>query len=379
MSRDTYRFDDAFLARVRANVAGFARRPVALDGRRHAAVAVAIVPDEEGRACFVLTRRAATLNTHARQWALPGGRVDRGESSEAAALRELHEEVGLEVASETVLGLLDDYPTRAGFVITPVVVWARQGELVPNPAEVAHVYRIPLGELDRPDLPIVFPIPESDRPVLQVPIFDYRINSPTAAVIYQTREVVVHGRPTRVHDFEQPVWTWRTKVKSVLFVCHANTARSVMAQVLLERMLQERGVRDRVRARSGGIANYARDGMIASLDARLALKEIGVLLDENAIVSTDLRAHPEVVAASDLILTMTAQQKDAIAQYPDAQGKPIFTLRELAGETGDIADPAGQGEDSFRFARDEIVRCLEASVDRIVAMLVPAAAVPPRD
>jgi mutator protein MutT len=379
MSRETYRFDDAFLARVRANVAGFARRPVALDGRRHAAVAVAIVPDEDGRACFILTRRAATLNTHARQWALPGGRVDRGETSEAAALRELHEEVGLEVASETVLGLLDDYPTRAGFVITPVVVWARQGELVPNPAEVAHVYRIPLGELDRPDLPIVFPIPESDRPVLQVPIFDYRINSPTAAVIYQTREVVVHGRPTRVHDFEQPVWTWRAKVKSVLFVCHANTARSVMAQVLLEKMLQERGVRDRVRARSGGIASYARDGMIASLDARLALKEIGVLLDENAIVSTDLRAHPEVVAASDLILTMTEQQKAALAGYDDARGKPIFTLREFAGEGGDIADPAGQGEDSFRFARDEIVRCLEGSVDRIVEMLVPALPPPSRE
>jgi mutator protein MutT len=379
MTRDGYRFDDAFFQRVRANVAAFERRPVPLDGRRHAAVAVAIVPDEDGRACFVLTRRAATLNTHARQWALPGGRVDKGETSEAAALRELHEEVGLELESETVLGLLDDYPTRAGFVITPVVVWARQGELIPNPAEVAHVYRIPLGELDRPDLPITFAIPESDRPVLQVPIFDYRINSPTAAVIYQTREVVVHGRPTRVHHFEQPVWTWRTKVKSVLFVCHANTARSVMAQVLLERMLQERGVRDRVRARSGGIANYARDGMIASLDARLALKEIGVNLDENAIVSTDLRSHPEVVAAADLILTMTDEQKATIARYEDARGKPIFTLREFAGEAGDIADPAGQGEDSFRFARDEIVRCLEASVDRLVEMLVPAAAVPPRD
>ncbi len=204
------RFDDGLLARVRANVSGFERRAIAPDGRRHAAVAVVLLPDDEGRACFLLTRRAATLNTHARQWALPGGGIDAGETPERAALRELHEEVGLQVESDGLLGLLDDYGTRSGFIITPVVVWAGVvGELRPNPAEVARVYRVPLADLDHPDVPILLTIPESDRPVIQIPILESKINAPTAAVIYQMREVVVHGRPTRVDHFEQPVWAWR--------------------------------------------------------------------------------------------------------------------------------------------------------------------------
>jgi protein-tyrosine-phosphatase/8-oxo-dGTP pyrophosphatase MutT (NUDIX family) len=333
-------------------------------------VAVVLLPDEEGRACFLLTRRAATLNTHARQWALPGGRIDAGESPEGAALRELHEEVGLRVESEGILGLLDDYGTRSGFIITPVVVWASAaGELTPNPAEVARVYRVPLADLDHPDVPILLTIPESDRPVIQIPILGAKINAPTAAVIYQMREVVVHGRPTRVDHFEQPVWAWRARVPTVLFVCHANTARSVMAHALLDRMLAERGVAGRVRVRSGGVATYARDGMIASLDARLALKEVGVHLAEDAMVSTDLKAHREVIAGADLILSMTAQQKAMIVAYEEARGRAVFTLREFSGEDGDIDDPAGQGEDVFRAARDEILRCLEKSIDRLLTTL----------
>ena len=354
---------------MRANVGEFERRAIAPDGRRHAAVAVVLLSDEEGRACFVLTRRAATLNTHARQWALPGGRIDAGETPERAALRELHEEVGLKLEGDAVVGLLDDYGTRSGFIITPVVVWAGGAvELTPNPAEVARVYRVPLADLDHPDVPILLTIPESDRPVIQVPIVGSTINAPTAAVIFQMREVVVHGRPTRVDHFEQPVWTWRTRVMNVLFVCHANTARSVMAQALLERMLRERGLTDRVRVFSGGVAAYARDGMIASLDARLALKEVGVHLADDAIVSTDLRAHRDVVAASNLILTMTERQKAMLAAYDEARGRPLFTLREFSGEEGDIDDPAGQGEDAFRVARDEIGRCLQKSFDRLLGL-----------
>jgi protein-tyrosine-phosphatase/8-oxo-dGTP pyrophosphatase MutT (NUDIX family) len=363
-------FDDALRARFRANLETFSRRAITPDGRRHAAVALVMLADEHGRACFVLTRRAAALKTHSRQWALPGGRLDAGETPQAAALRELQEEVGLALEPSAVLGLLDDYGTRAGFIITPVVMWASGTvELRPNPAEVARVYRVPLADLDHPAVPIVFSIPQSDRPVIQVPLLDNRINAPTAAVIYQMREVVVHGRPTRVDHFEQPVWTWQTRMPSVLFVCHANTARSVMAQALLERMLADRGMTARIRVRSGGIALYVRDGMLPSLDARLTLREVGVHVDENAIVSTDLRAHREVVAASDLILTMTGEQKTTIAAYAEARDKPIFTLREFAGEEGDIADPAGQGEESFRFARDEITRCLERSIDRLLALL----------
>lgn len=203
-------FGDALKALVQKNLAGFARQPIAPDGRRPAAVAVVLLPDEEGRACFLLTRRTATLRAHARQWALPGGRIDAGESAEVAALRELGEEVGLALEASSVLGLLDDYGTRSGFIITPVVAWADgQVELTPNPAEVAHVYRVPLAELDKPDVPRLVTIPESDRPVIQVPLLSSLIHAPTAAVLYQIREVVVHGRPTRVAHFEQPTWAWK--------------------------------------------------------------------------------------------------------------------------------------------------------------------------
>ena len=168
-----------------------------------------LLADEEGRACFLLTRRAATLRAHARQWALPGGRLDPGESAERAALRELAEEVGLAREETAVLGLLDDYGTRSGFIITPVVVWGGPDVAFrPNPDEVAGVYRVPLADLDHPDVPRLVSIPESDRPVIQVPILSTLIHAPTAAVLYQLREVVVHGRPTRVVHFEQPVWAW---------------------------------------------------------------------------------------------------------------------------------------------------------------------------
>ena len=193
------RFDEAFHQQALANLRAFDRRAAAADGHRPAAVAVVLLPDDAGRACFLLTRRAASLRTHARQWALPGGRVNAGESAPRAALRELSEEVGLELGEESVLGLLDDYPTRSGFVITPVVVWAGSTvALQPNPDEVASLHVVPLGDLDAPDVPTLVRIPESDRPVIQLPILSRLIHAPTAAVVYQMREVVVHGRDTRV-------------------------------------------------------------------------------------------------------------------------------------------------------------------------------------
>jgi 8-oxo-dGTP pyrophosphatase MutT (NUDIX family) len=203
-------FNESLRERARSHLAGFERRTHAPAERRPAAVALVLLPDDEGRACFLLTRRADRLRAHARQWALPGGRLDRGESAEDAALRELREEVGLALESDAVLGALDDYPTRSGFVITPVVVWgAGAGPLTPNPDEVKHVYHVPLDDLERPEVPILISIPESERPVIQLPILSSLIHAPTAAVIYQMREVVVHGRGTRVDHFEQPVWAWR--------------------------------------------------------------------------------------------------------------------------------------------------------------------------
>ncbi len=210
MSGPPLNLDAGLRERARAHLASFERRAHPPAERRPAAVAVVLLPDEQGRACFLLTRRADRLRAHARQWALPGGRLEPGESAPAAALRELSEEVGLTLEAGAVLGVLDDYPTRSGFVITPVVVWGEgAGELTPNPDEVKRVYHVPLDDLERPEIPILVSIPESERPVIQLPILSTLIHAPTAAVIYQVREVVVHGRPTRVDHFEQPVWAWR--------------------------------------------------------------------------------------------------------------------------------------------------------------------------
>ena len=189
---------------------GFERRAQPLDDRRAAAVALAITCDDGGSACFLLTRRAVGLRAHGGQWALPGGRIDAGETPRDAALRELHEECGLRLSPDSVLGELDDYATRSGYVITPVLCWVEAGAaLAPNPDEVAYVHHVPLEELDRPDVPRLREIPESPRPVIAVPLLGTFIHAPTAALLYQLREVAVWGRDTRVADYEQPVFAWR--------------------------------------------------------------------------------------------------------------------------------------------------------------------------
>jgi protein-tyrosine-phosphatase len=157
-------------------------------------------------------------------------------------------------------------------------------------------------------------------------------------------------------------------VRQVLLVCHANTSRSVMAHALLDRMLTERGLGGDVRVRSAGVSPHARDGMYASLDARLALKEVGIALAEDTITSTDLKRHRELLTAADIVVTMTAEQKRLVAGLADADGRPLVTLRELAGEQGDIADPMGQGEETYRACRDEIARCLARGFDRLLRM-----------
>ena len=156
-------------------------------------------------------------------------------------------------------------------------------------------------------------------------------------------------------------------MSGILLICHANTCRSVMAQALLEKMLAERGVNGRIRVRSAGVSPYARDGMLASLDARIVLREVGIHLTEETITSTDLRSHRDLLTESSVIITMTADQRNVVATFPEAAGRTIVTLRELAGETGDIKDPVGQGEDRYRACRDEIARCLEQSIDRLLA------------
>jgi mutator protein MutT len=195
---------------IARNLAGFERRALPLEDRRHAAVALTLVGDDADRICFVLTRRARGLRRHAGQWALPGGRVDPGESAEQAALRELAEEVDLHLAHAAVLGRLDDYATRSGYVITPVVVWSGcRTRMRANPDEVAEIHRVPVDALEAPGVPILRRIPESERPVISIPLVGTHIHAPTAAILFQLREVAVRGRATRVAHYEQPVFAWR--------------------------------------------------------------------------------------------------------------------------------------------------------------------------
>ncbi|HSP30370.1 MAG TPA: CoA pyrophosphatase [Ilumatobacteraceae bacterium] len=235
--------DDTLRQSIADNLARHDRLELPLDGRRHAAVAIllvdsvagsdsvdlfgataddlAVIPsdvseldgrmaDVAGGASFVLCRRSAGLNRHASQWALPGGRLDAGEGAVDAALRETDEEIGVRLGPESVLGLLDDYATRSGYVITPVVVWGGPGvELVPAPGEVLAAYRIGLHELTRADSPRFVSIPESDRPVVQVPLGGDLIHAPTGALLVQFRWVALDGRlHERVAEFEQPVFAW---------------------------------------------------------------------------------------------------------------------------------------------------------------------------
>ena len=241
-------FDEALRATLRANLGAHGRRQEPLDGRRHAAVAVVVldsdaerddgdglsageidmsgVPgdslDERGRpldgrmvgvaggAAFLLCRRPSTMRRHAGQWALPGGRLGDGETPLDAALRELDEELGVRLGPESVLGWLDDYVTRSGFVITPVVLWC-DGDptLRPDPGEVLAAYRIGLQALLDGE-PRFIRIPESERPVLQLPLGNDLIHAPTGALLYQFREVALRGRiGQRVDHLEEPVFAWR--------------------------------------------------------------------------------------------------------------------------------------------------------------------------
>jgi len=241
---DQLRFDNSLRDRVASNLASLDVRTHPLEGRRHAAVALVLIDSDAelhgddptdidrmmdlgelpgdstgvtgrvdgtaGGASVLLTRRGGHLSAHARQWAFPGGRIDAGETPLQAALREMHEEVGMQLSEADLLGRLDDYPTRSGYVMSPFVFWASsEHQPVANPDEVASVHRIGLHELLRQDSPRFIEIPESDRPVVQMPIGGDLIHAPTGAILYQLRAVGLDGDAVRVDELEQPVFAWK--------------------------------------------------------------------------------------------------------------------------------------------------------------------------
>jgi 8-oxo-dGTP pyrophosphatase MutT (NUDIX family) len=194
-------------AAIAARLSGYERVPISRPGLRAASVAVCVLLRDDVP-CLLITRRAAGLRRHSGQWALPGGSREPRESVEGTALRELREETGVVVSPDEVLGVLDDFATRSGFLMTPVVVWGGPvGTLTKQATEVARIHVIPLADFDH--APELLRIPESPAPVLRLALLGGHVYAPTAAVIHQFCQLALHGVTTRVAHYEQPVFAWR--------------------------------------------------------------------------------------------------------------------------------------------------------------------------
>lgn len=205
-------YSESLRAELLIRTQAFEYRIAKHGGLREASVALVVVGMPSGSAAVLLTLRTGRLGRHAGQFALPGGRVDAEEALEHAARRELFEELGLQLGAEDLLGRLDDYQTRSGFCISPFVYWGGdQPTLSPCTDEVDRVYHVPLSELDSAAIPQFEAGVDPERPVLysQLPSVGCSMYSPTAALMYQFREVLLRGKATRVAHFDQPAFAWQ--------------------------------------------------------------------------------------------------------------------------------------------------------------------------
>lgn len=200
-------FDDALRTKLSANLRGFDVKTIEKDELKQAAVALIVAPGGIAGASILMTKRPAKMNRHAGQWALPGGRIDAGETAFEAVIRETDEEIGLDIGVGCLIGQLDDCVTRSGYVVRPFVFWAEDiGAMSLNPDEVAYIHHVPLSDFDRPDLIQLLPAGADGAPVLRLLLGEHRIHAPTGAFLLQFHEVGVHGRHTRVDHYGQPDW-----------------------------------------------------------------------------------------------------------------------------------------------------------------------------
>jgi 8-oxo-dGTP pyrophosphatase MutT (NUDIX family) len=203
MQRDVASYREVISARL----AAWNRRIVEPGSSlRRAAVAITLI--DRNRAAQVLIVKRVNRGLNPGQWALPGGRVDAGEDAITAALRELREEAGMEAGPADVLGLLDDFVTNSGHLITPVVVAIAANQSPRrNAAEIASLHPIPLQRLLEPGVPRWRRGPDNSR-LLQLPLrHDLIMHAPTGAILWQFAEVALRGRDCRVSHLTEPAFT----------------------------------------------------------------------------------------------------------------------------------------------------------------------------